>query len=332
MTTRREVLIKLGASAGVLATPFALFAQPAGKIWRVGFLAQRHVDFVDTDYYYGPFRQGMRELGYVEGKNLVIEWRSAEGNNERLAALAAELVNLKVDVIVAASTLPVRAAQKATTTIPIVMAGIGDPVGGGFVKSLARPGGNITGLSNINVDIAAKQLEMLMSMVPKLSRVAVLITVDTVVGAMTLKNIQSPAQRKGITILPVEARTAPEIEQAFSAMARGKAGAVIVTRDPIFNSRVRQVAELAARYRLPAIGGLREYPEAGGLMSYGSSVTGQFRHAATYVDKILKGAKPADLPVEQPTIFELVINGKTAKALGLTIPYALRISANQVIE
>jgi putative ABC transport system substrate-binding protein len=328
MTTRREWLM---AFAGALAAPGTAYAQPQTKVWRVGFLAQRHVDFVDADYYYGPFRQGMRELGYIEGKNLTIEWRSAEGKTERLAALAAELVNLKVDVIVAASTLPVRAVQQATTTIPIVMAGIADPLGSGFVKSLARPGGNITGLTNIGAEVAPKQLEMLMSMVPRLSRVAVLVTPDPT-GGSTLKNIQSAAQRKGVTILPVEARSAPEIEQAFSAMAQAKAGAVIVNRDPIFNPQVGQIAALAAKHKLPAVAGLREYVEAGGLMSYGSTVPGQFRHAATYVDKILKGAKPADLPVEQPTIFELVINGKTAKALGLTIPYALRISATQVIE
>jgi putative ABC transport system substrate-binding protein len=212
------------------------------------------------------------------------------------------------------------------------MNGTGDPVGSGFVKSLAQPGGNTTGTSNLNADISPKLLEMLLSMVPRLSRVAVLVNPEFASGGRALKSIQSAAQSKNVTILPVEARTAPEIEKAFSTMARQKAGAVILTREPFFNQQVRQFAELAARNRLPAIGGIREYVEAGGLMSYGSSLTELHRRSATYVDKILKGAKPADLPVEQPTKFELIINGKTAKALGLTIPQALLISANEIIE
>jgi putative ABC transport system substrate-binding protein len=317
----------LGAS--VLAAPFGVLAQQANKIWRVGFLAARHVDFVDTDYYYGPFRQGMRELGYVEGKNLLIEWRSSEGKPERLAALAAELVNLKVDVIVTGGTASTRAAQKATATIPIVFGG-GDPVGDGFVKSLARPGGNITGLSNIGPEIGPKLLEMLISMVPKLSRVVVLGNTDVTDG--TLKGVQTAAQRTRIRILPMYAGAASQIEQAFAAMARDKAGAVMVMREPFLNQQTRLIAQQAAKYKLPAIAGLREFADAGGLMSYGASITEQYRRAAFYVDKIFKGAKPGDLPVEQPTKLELVINGKTAKALGLTIPYALRISANQVIE
>jgi putative ABC transport system substrate-binding protein len=328
MMTRRELLIAIG---GALAAPVATYAQPQNKVWHVGFLAQRHVDFVDSDNYYGPFRQGMRDLGYVEGKNFVIEWRSAEGKPERLPGLAAELVKLQVDVIVAAGALSVQAAQKATTTIPIVMNGLGDPVGSGFVKSLARPGGNTTGTSNLNTDISPKLLEMLLSMVPKLSRIAVLVNPENASVSGILKSIQSAAQSKNVTILPVEARTAPEIEKAFSSMARQKAGAVILTREPFFNQQVRQFAELAAKNRLPAISGLREYVEAGGLMSYGSSLTDLHRRTATYVDKILKGAKPADLPVEQPIKFELVINGKTTKALGLTIPQALLISANEIV-
>ena len=328
MTTRRELLIAI--SAGVLVVPLHASAQQRNKIWRVGFLAQRHIDLVDTDYYYGPFRQGMRELGYIEGKNLLIEWRSAEGKPERLAELAAELVNLNVDVIVTGGTAPAPVAQKATTTIPIVFGGAADPIGQGLVKSLARPGGNMTGLSNINVDIAPKLLEMLIAMVPTVSRIAVLRNPND--PPLSLKNIQSAALQSKVRILPYGARTTPEIENAFSAMALDKIGAVIVTREPFLNQQIRQIAKLMSKHKLPAISGLREFAEAGGLMSYGSSLTDQYRRVATYVDKIFKGAKPADLPVEQPTVFELVINGKTAKALGLTIPYALRISATQVIE
>ena len=333
MNKRRKIICALGASA--LVAPFASFAQQSGKVWRVGFLSLRPVAISETDYYYGPFRQGMRELGYVEGKNLLIEWRSAEGNGERLPGLATELVNLKVDVIVAASGSTHVPAKNATATIPIVVVGAGDPVGTGLVKSLARPGGNVTGLSNLNVDLSPKLLEMLHSMVPKLSRVAVLISIDDTnnqVQSMVLKNVEAAARSTGTTILPHYARTPQEVENAFSQMSRQKAGALIVTRHPYLNQQARQIAELAAKNRLPAIAGLREYVEAGGLMSYGSSLTGQYRRAAIYVDKILKGAKPGDLPVEQPTIFELFINGKTAKALGLTIPHSLLASADKVIE
>jgi putative tryptophan/tyrosine transport system substrate-binding protein len=327
MSTRRELLVALG---GALASPVAAFAQPQNKMWRVGFLLGRHLEFAETDYAYGPFRQGMRELGYVEGKNLLIEWRFAEGKPERLAALAAELVTLKMDVIVAGGGLAIRAAQKATASIPVIFSAGGDPVRAGWVKSLARPGGNITGISNIGVEIAPKLLEMLITMVPKLSSVAVLGNTDAT--ASGLKNIQAAAQRTGTRILRMHAGTAPELEQAFSAMTRDKAGAVVVLREPFLNQQTRLIAELAARNKLPAIGGIREFADTGGLMSYGSSITEQYRRIATYVDKIFKGAKPGDLPVEQPTKFELVINGKTAKALGLTIPYALRISATEVIE
>jgi putative ABC transport system substrate-binding protein len=212
------------------------------------------------------------------------------------------------------------------------MVSITDPVGSGFVKSLARPGGNITGLTNISSDISPKHLEMLLSMSPKLSRVAVLVNPDNPSHPIVLKNVQTAAQNTGTTILPLEARNVPEIEKAFSALARGKAGAVIVPRDAQFSDHRRKIAELAVKHQLPSISALMEFVEAGGLMGYGSSVTDSYRRAATYVDKILKGAKPAELPVEQPTTFELVINRKTAKALGLTIPQSLLIGANKIIE
>jgi len=329
MNNRRKVVVAFGAS--VLAAPFA-FAQQQGKVWRVGFLSQRHVDFVDSDYYYGPFRQGLRELGYVEGKNLVIEWRSAEGNNERLAGLAAELVNLKVDVIVTAGTPAISAAQKATTAIPIVMGNIGDPVGSGFVKSLARPASNITGLSSMAGDVYLKQIEMLLSMVPRLSRVAVLVNPSNMSNVKTSERVQTEGQKRGVKVLRGEAKTPQEIHNAFSMMRKQNADALIVFNDGLFQQQKAQIAELTAKHRLPAVAQDRIYADAGVLMSYGPSLAEQSLRAATYVDKIFKGAKPADLPVEQPTKFELVINGKTAKTLGLAIPQSLLVSADKVIE
>jgi len=327
---RRKIIIAFGA--GALSQALPLPAQQQGKVWRVGFLAPRHMDFVDSDYYYGPFRQRMRELGYVEGKNLVIEWRSAEGKSERLPSLAAELVQLKVDVIVAPGPQATSAVQKATATIPIVMVISIDPVGAGFVKSLARPGGNITGLSNLSSDLSPKHLEMLLSMVPKLARVAVLLNPTNSGLATVLKNVQTAAQKANVKVLPVEARTPQEIETAFSVMTKENVRAIIVGLDPIFIQQRRQIAELAAKNRLPSITTFREYVEDGGLMSYGQNLADQFRQLAVFVDKILRGAKPGDLPVEQSTKFDMVINRKTAKALGITIPQSLMMSADKVIE
>ncbi len=330
MITRRKLLVALGASA--LAAPLFSFAQQQGKFWRVGFLVPRsRPTSLDSDMY-GAFPRGMRELGYVEGKNLMIEWRFADGKVERLQGLAAELVRLKVDVIVAGGTQAVGAVQKATTTIPIVMGTVGDPVGSGFVKSLAQPGGNITGLSEVTVDISPKLLEILISMVPKLSRVAVLVNTTNSSHTTILKNVQSAGQQTSVKILPVDARIPQEIENAFSLMAKEHAGAVIVAIDGVFNQQMRQIAELAVKNRLPSAVAIRQYVEAGCLMSYGQNLADNYRRAATYVDKIFKGAKPADLPVEQPTRFELIVNLKTAKALGLTIPQSLLLRADEVIE
>jgi putative ABC transport system substrate-binding protein len=330
VTTRRNLLIILGA--GALVAPLASFAQQQGKIWRVGFLALRHMDFVDTDYYYGPFRQGMRELGYVEGRNLAIEWRSAEGKAERLPGLAADLVQGKVDVIVTAGGAATGVAQKATATIPIVIAAANDPVGSGFVKTLSHPGANITGLSNLAVDISPKTLEIMLSLVPRLSQVAVLVNPTNSAHAAILKSTQDAAQKLSIKVLPAEARTPQEIERAFSVMTRERAGAVIIAIDAFFIQQGRQIADLAAKHRLPSMSGSREYVEAGGLMSYGQNLADNYRRAATYVDKILKGAKPGDLPVEQPTTFELFISRKAAKALGITIPDSILLRADRVIE
>jgi len=314
------------------AAPLRSFAQQQGKVWRVGFLAPRRRPASLDSHAYGAFPQGMRELGYIEGKNLMIEWRFAEDDYERLPSLAAELVQLKVDVIVASGSGATRAAQNVTTTIPIVMANVGDALGSGIVKSLARPGGNITGTSLVLGDIGPKQLEMLLSVVPKLSRVAVLFNPASASYSPIQKSLQTAAQQTNVRILPVELRAAQGIENAFAIMTREKAEALIVLPDPIGNDHVRQIAENAGRTRLPSVASIREYVDAGGLMSYGQNWADNYRAAATYVDKILKGAHPGDLPVEQPTKFEMFINRKTAKALRLTIPQSLLISADQVIE
>jgi putative ABC transport system substrate-binding protein len=330
MNRRRHLLAVVGLCA--LAAPLRAFAQQPPRIWRVGFLAlRRRPDSLNTDYF-GAFPRGMRELDYVEGKNLVIEWRFADGNSERLPALATELVQLKVDVVVAASTPSTRAAQQATTTIPIVMVAVSDPVISGFVASLSRPAGNITGLSNLTSDLSAKYLEMLLAMVPRLSRVGVLVHPANSAVTLMLKGIQAAAQTTSVKILPVEVRTPQEIENAFSMMIRQNAGGVIVVPDALFIQQQRQIVELARIHRLPAMFGIREYVEAGGLMSYGPNFADMYRRVAAYVDKILKGAKPGDIPVEQPTKVELFINRKTSKALGLTIPQELLLRADEVIE
>ncbi len=272
----------------------------------------------------------MRELGYVDGKNLVIEWRSAEGKFERLPGLASELVRLNVDLIVTAGNAAVAAAQKVTSTIPIVIGNGTDPVGAGFVASLARPGGNITGLSNITDDISPKYLEMLVGIVPRLSRVGVLL--DGSSSPKVLSNMRAAASVAKVTVQPYEVRSPEEIEKAFTLMKNDKVGAVIVISTGLFVQQARQIAELAAQHRMPSISGYREYAEAGVMMSYGASFAENYRRIATYVDKIFKGAKPADLPVEQPTKFELIINGKTTKALGLKIPQSLLVMADKVIE
>ena len=328
MNKRRKLLVAIGASGLV---PLATLAQ-RGKVWRVGFMASRHLDFVDSDYNYGPFRQGMRELGYVEGKNLIIEWRSAEGKLEHLSGIATELVNLKVDVIVAAGGPATRAAQKATTTIPIVMGSVADPVSNGFIKSLAQPAGNITGSSNMSEDVSPKQLEMLIAMVPKLSRVALLVNPSNPSNVKSVEIVEAAGHKVGVKILRADARTPQEMDDAFSWIRQQNAGALMMWTEPFFLQQKNQIAALAIKHRLPAMGGDRIYTEAGALMSYGPNIADQYRRAATYVDRILKGAKPAELPVEQPTKFDLVINRKTARALGLTIPQTLLLSADKLIE
>jgi putative tryptophan/tyrosine transport system substrate-binding protein len=330
MNNRRKLVIALGA--GAFTMPLVSPAQQQGKVWRVGFLAQRsRPASLDTDVY-GAFPRGMRNLGYVEGKNLVIEWRFADGKIERLAGLAAELVRLKVDVIVAGATPSVQAAHQATNTIPIVLVAVPDPVGEGFVKSLSRPGGNITGLSSIVTEVSIKHLELLRTLVPKLSRVAVLINPLNPSDSLILEQINGVAYTTGVKVILVEANTASQIEACFGAMTRAHTGALIVAADELFYGQREQIAKLAVKNRLPTMSPNREMTQAGGLMSYGQDLVEHYLRAATYVDKILKGAKPGDLPVEQPTIFELVVNMKTAKALGLKIPNSILVQATKVIE
>jgi putative ABC transport system substrate-binding protein len=330
MNNRRKLFVALGA--GLLTAPLASLAQQLGRVWRVGFLTPSARPATLSRGNFAAFLVGMNELGYVEGKNLVIERRYADNKLERLPDLAAELVQLKMDLIITVSPPATIAAQKATTTIPIVFESVGDPVSLGFVKSLAHPGGNITGFSNLSADLGPKRLEVLLDLVPKLSRVALLMNPGNSSHATTLKSVEAAAQKFNVKILSVAAQTEGEIGGAFSLMSKEKVQAVILASDPLFNQQSRQVAELAAKNRLPTIFSLREFVELGGLMSYGPSLDDLYRRAGTYADKIFKGAKPADLPVEQPTKFELFVNRKTAKAIGVKIPNSILVRADNVID
>ena len=322
----------IGIAVYLFCAPLAVDAQQAGKVPRVGVLFagsrsdpafQRAVD---------AFQQGLVELGYVEGQSIAIEYREAQGKYERLPDLAAELVRLKVDVIVGATVPTIQAARQATKTIPIVMTLIADPVATGLVANVARPAGNITGLSTMAPDLMGKQLELLREVLPKASRVAVLWNPANPSNALQLREAQDAARALGVRLQPLEVRDPTEFEKAFAAMTRERAGALLVLSDSTLLTQRERIADLAAKSRLPAVSGMRAHAEAGGLIAYGANIFDIWRRAATYVDKILKGAKPGDLPVEQPTKFELVINLKTAKALGLTIPQALLIRADEIIQ
>jgi putative ABC transport system substrate-binding protein len=319
----------LGCLCGV---PLAPEAQQPTKVHRIGVLTPAFPPS-EPNPPLEAFRQGLRDLGYVEGQNLVLEHRYAEGSFERLPELAAELVRLQVEVIVASGAPAIRAAQHATRTIPIVMAATADPVGQGFVASLAHPGGNITGLSFLSTELPGKRLELLKETVPQSTRIAVLINAAHPYYASVMDNLTGAARALGLQLHVVELRSAEELDTAFVAMTREGADALIEVGDQALMDGLRgRVADLAAKSRLPAMYDWKMYVDAGGLMSYGPSVSDIFRRAATYVDKILKGAKPADLPVEQPTKFELVINLKTAKALGITMPPSLLLLADEVIQ
>ena len=336
MKTRRKLVNALGAAA--LAAPLAAIAQtantPAGKIWRLGYLTL--TGRATSILFNTALVRRLRELGYVEGSNLVIEARYADGAAPRLPALAAELVQLKVDLIIVMGNQATAAAKAATSTIPIVMPFTNDPVGNGYINSLARPGGNITGLADISGELGPKRLEMLLAMTatkaPKVSRVAFLGPSDNPITRRFLLPLEEAGLRVGVRIVPVYAATPEAIDQAFGSMREQKATALIVAPFPLYFQQRNQIAQLAAQYHLPVAAPYDNFAEAGCLLSYGLDLLDNVRRAATFVDKIFKGTKPADLPVEQPVKFELVINGKTAKALGLKIPHSLLISANRVIE
>src|SRR5712691_2161119 len=315
----------------LLVAPLTAEAQQATNVHRIGRLSAGSPTAPNPNL--EAFRQGLRELGYVEGQNLIIESRYAEGSEERLPDLAAELVRLKVEVIVAGGSSTIRAAQHATRTIPIVMAVSYDPVGRGLVASLARPGGNTTGVSTLGTELPGKRLELLKETVPQSARVAVLANPAAGGYESVMHNLTGAAQALGLQLRVVELRSAEELDTAFATMTREGVDALIVVSDPALMEGLRgRTVDLAATHRLPAMYSSRELVVAGGLMSYGPSLSDIFRHAATYVDKILKGAKPADLPVEQPMKFEFIINLKTAQALGLTISPMLLIQADEVIR
>jgi ABC-type uncharacterized transport system substrate-binding protein len=324
-----------GTGAMLLAAPFAAEAQQAGKIPRIGYLVLGPLDAPESRTLLDAFRQGLRERGYVEGENIVIEYRPADGKIERLPALASELVRLNVDLIVAGNTLLARAARQATTTIPIVAGAMGDPVRDGLVASLSRPGGNITGLTFLGPELLPKRLGLLKEGLPKISRVAVLWH-PSAFGERTmsemLKEMEAATQTLRVELRIVEVRGPDEIDGAFSAMARERADSLFQGPSAMLFAERRRIVALAAKHRLPSMFNAREFVELGGLMAYGANLADLTRRAVTYVDKILKGAKPGDLPIEQPTKFELIINLKTAKALGLTIPSSLLARADEIIQ
>jgi putative ABC transport system substrate-binding protein len=323
---RRKILKAFGLC--VLASPLAVFAQEKPR--RIGLLSVRSRKSLVDAGRYDAFLKGMGELGYVEGKHFVMEGRYADGRFERLPGLAEELLRLKVDVIVAEGNAANRAAQQATATIPVVLTVSPDPVGQGFAASLARPGGNVTGLAS--GDTASKYFELITVAVPKLSRVAVLSNPANAGHAERLATIRAAAQKAGITVVSLGARNQEDIERSFARMTQERVKAVVILADTYFAEQERRIAELALKHRLPSIFNTPEYPDAGGLMSYGPDLNENFRHVATFVDRIFKGAKPGDLPFELPMRLYLIINRRTAKAIGLAIPQELLLRADKVIE
>ncbi len=324
---RRQFLGVVGGAAA--AWPFAAPAQQSVKVPTIGFLGQLTPSAMSK--WTAAFVQRLRELGWVEGRTVAIEYRWAEGRSERFAEVAAELVRLKVDVIVTGGTAAVVAAKQATSVIPIVFAVAGDPVGTGLVASLARPGGNVTGLSNQSADLPSKRLELLREVVPGLRRLAIMANIGSPIGVLEMGEVQAAAKTLGLEVASLEIRQAEEIAPAIEAL-KGRADALYVVTEPLASTNRIQINTLALGARLPTVHGEKGYVEAGGLLSYGPSFPDLYRRAAVYVDKILKGAKPAGLPVEQPTQFELVINLKITKLLGLTVPPTLLTRADEVIE
>ncbi len=322
-------LAALAASPALLSQPHSTCAQQPASPRRIGVLiAALSLESKEVE----AFRQGLRDAGYTEGRDVVIEWRSAAGNYAQLPALATDLVQRKVEVIFADTTLSTRAVRQATSTIPIVFALPADPVGSGLVASLAHPGGNITGLSTMLTDLAAKQLQLLKELIPGLTQVAVLWDPDQLWHAKAVEELKAVAPSMSIQLSFVGARTPAEFDPAFAAVGRERAKALYLPDSPFFVAHRKTLLNLASQARLPAMYSERKWPDEGGLMSYGANYAHQFRRAAGYVDKVLKGAKPADLPIEQPTQFELVVNLKTAKSLGITIPQSILVRVDEVIR
>jgi len=317
-------------AGGLLAAPLAALAQQTGKVYRIGFLGNSTAALEAN--LVGPFREGLRDLGYVEGRNVLIEYRWAEGKYDRFPALIGELLALKVAVIVTAGTPATLAVKKATTSVPLVMLAVGDPVGTGIVPSLSHPGGNITGLTAISTEMDAKRLELLREVVPSVSYIALLWNAGSPLQVLAEKQVQAAAQVLRMRVLSLGVKTEEEIKSALAVMARERPDALLVLADRLLLHHRALIMDFATRHRLPGVHAYRELVEAGGLMSFGPSYADMHKRAAYFVDRILKGAKPGDLPVERPLTFELVINLKTAKALGLTIPQSLLQRADQVIE
>ena len=314
----------------MVAAPLVADAHQSGKVSRIGFLGNSTAALEAN--LVGPFRDGLRDLGYVEGRNVLIEYRWAEGKYDRFPTLIAEPIALKVDVIVTAGTPATQAVKKATTSVPLVMVAVGDPVGTGIVASLNRPGGNITGLTSIAPELEGKRLELLREVIPKLSHIAVLWNPVNAFAVISEKEVHAAAQVLRMKVQSLGVRTPEELDGAFAAIERERPGALLVLADRLFLHDRTRIMNFAAKHRLPGVYAYRELVEAGGLMSFGPSYGGMHRRAAYFVDKILKGAKPADLPVERPATFELVINQKAAKALGLTIPQSVLLRATEVIQ
>ena len=331
MSARRPAFAGLLGLALLGTASLPAEGQPSGKVPRIGWLGGPSRESAEP--FVQSFQRGLKDLGWVEGQNVAIEWRFAGGRAERLRELAAELVRLQVDVIIAASTLPAMAARNATTTIPIVTIAVGDPIELGLVASLARPGGNITGLTSVaDPEISGKQLELLKKTVPRVSRVAVLSNPVTASTPRVLKALQVASPTLGVQLQSFEARGLGDIDSAYAAMVAQRAGALLVVGDVMFLTHRTRLVSLAAKSRLPTMYTHREYVESGGLMAYGPDLRDIFRRAAVYVDRILKGAQPAELPVEQPTKFELVVHLRTARALGLRIPASVLSGVDEVIQ
>ncbi|HET7876457.1 MAG TPA: ABC transporter substrate-binding protein [Methylomirabilota bacterium] len=329
MRLRLGTLVVILALA-LLAAPLATQAQQTGKLYRIGFLGNSTAALEAN--LVGPFREGLRDLGYVEGRNILIEYRWAEGKYERFPALIGELIARKVDVIVTAGTPATLAVKKATTSVPLVMVAVGDPVATGIVASLSQPGGNITGLTSIAAEMEGKRLELLREVIPSVSHIAVLWNAASPLQVIAEKQTQAAAQVLRMKVLSLGVRTKEEIEDALAAIVRERPGALLVLADRLFLHHRARIMDFAAQQHLPGVHAYRELVEVGGLMSFGPSYADMHRRAAYFVDRILKGAKPADLPVERPATFELVINLKAAKALGLTIPQSVLLRATEVIQ